>query len=152
MDFAFLQQNPNNIDPNPANANADACLTDGQIARLSIVYSRYPFAAPLANGVRSFCMWVPNTDPSGSGLMVPARYRGQEGAAENALLHSHLGVMGVTGFLMQNVNANPLDYVEGGAYDARRREISQFLDSTNAASNPRAPVGGLKLGWGCPIF
>jgi hypothetical protein len=39
--------------------------------------------------------------------------------------------MGVTGFLMQNLNANPLDYVEGGALDARRRRISPWLDSTN---------------------
>ena len=30
-------------------------------------------------------------------------------------MHSHLGVLGVTGFLMRNLAANPLDYVEGGA-------------------------------------
>jgi feruloyl esterase len=42
-----------------------------------------------------------------------------------------MGGLGVTGFLMQNLKANPLDYVEGGAFDARRREISQSLDSTN---------------------
>jgi len=74
---------------------------------------------------------VPNTDPSGSGLIVPNRYRGQEGAEDNAPVHSHLGALGVTGFLMQNLKANPLDYVEGGAFDARRREISRSLDSTN---------------------
>ena len=76
-------------------------------------------------------MWLPNTDPSGSGLIVPSRYRGQEGAGDNAQVHSHLGALGVTGFLMQNLKANPLDYVEGGAFDARRREISQSLDSAN---------------------
>ena len=32
---------------------------------------------------------------------------------------------------MKDLKANPLDYVEGGALDARRREISQSLDSTN---------------------
>jgi hypothetical protein len=32
---------------------------------------------------------------------------------------------------MQNLKANPLDYVEGGVLDARRREISRSLDSTN---------------------
>ena len=32
------------------------------------------------NGVKSFGMWVPNTDPSGSGLIAQTRYRGQEGA------------------------------------------------------------------------
>jgi hypothetical protein len=122
---------PNNIDPNPDDTGANACLTDGQISTLRFVYSRYPFATPLANGVKSFGMWVPNTDPSGSGLIVPNRYRGQEGAGDNAPLHSHLGALGVTGFLMKNLKANPLDYVEGGAFDARRREISRSLDSMN---------------------
>ena len=65
---------PNNVDPNPGDTSANACLTDGQISTLSFVYSRYPFATPLANGVKSFGMWVPNTDPSGSGLIVPTRY------------------------------------------------------------------------------
>jgi pimeloyl-ACP methyl ester carboxylesterase len=122
---------PNNMDPNPADNTANACLTDGQIATLEFVYSRYPFAAPLANGVKSFGMWLPNTDPSGSGLIVPARYRGQEGAAENASMHSHLGILGVTGFLMKNLSANPLDYVEGGKWAARRAELSPWLDATN---------------------
>jgi hypothetical protein len=122
---------PNNVDPNPGDTSANACLTDGQIATLDFVYSRYPFATPLANDVKSFGMWVPNTDPSGSGLIVPNRYRGQEGTAENAPVHSHMGALGVTGFLMRDLKANPLDYVEGGALDARRREISQSLDSTN---------------------
>ncbi len=122
---------PNNVDPNPDDTSADACLTDGQISTLQFVYSRYPFATPLANGVKSFGMWVPNTDPSGSGLIVPIRYRGQEGAGDNAPMHSHLGVLGVTGFLMKDLKANPLDYVEGGALNARRRQISEWLDSTN---------------------
>ena len=122
---------PNNTDPDPDDTSAGACLTDGQIATLQFVYSRYPFAAPLANDVKSFGMWVPNTDPSGSGLIVPNRFRGQEGAADNAPMHSHLGVLGVTGFLMQDLSANPLDYVEGGKFEARRKEISVWLDSTD---------------------
>ena len=32
---------------------------------------------------------------------------------------------------MRNVAANPLDYVEGRPYGARRRELSAWLDSTN---------------------
>ena len=36
-------------------------------------------------------------------------------------MHSHLGVLGVTGFLMKDLSANPLDYVEGGAFNRRRR-------------------------------
>ena len=44
---------PDNVDPNPAGTNANACLTDGQISTLEFVYSRYLFAAPLANAVKS---------------------------------------------------------------------------------------------------
>ncbi len=122
--------------------STNACLTEGQISTLRFVYSRYPFAKPLANGVKSFGMWVPNTDPSGSGLIVPSRYRGQEGAGDDAPLHSHMGALGVTGFLMKNLKANPLDYVEGGAFDARRREISRWLDSTNPDLNKFYKRGG----------
>jgi hypothetical protein len=122
---------PDGTDPNPDDTSAAAKLSDGQISTLKLVYSKYKFATPLANGVTSFGMWVPNNDPSGSGLIESSRYRGQEGAAENAPMHSHLGVLGVTGFLMQNTQANPLDYVEGGPLNKRRVEISQWLDSLN---------------------
>ena len=122
---------PNNADPAPGDTSAAACLTDGQISTLELTYSRYRFATPLAFGTRSFGMWVPNTDPSGSGLILNARFRGQEGATEAAPMHSHLGVLGVTGFLMKNTSANPLDYVEGGAFNRRREELSPVLDSTN---------------------
>ena len=87
---------PGNIDPNPVDTSANACLTDGQIATLQFVYRPYTFAAPLSNNVASFGMWLPNTDPSGSGLIVDPRFKGQEGAPENAPMHSHLGVLGVT--------------------------------------------------------
>ena len=122
---------PDGGDPNPADTSAQARLTDGQIETLKFVYSRYRFATPLANGVRSFGMWVPNTDPAGSGLIADRRFRGQEGATENAPMHSHLGILGVTAFLMQNLSANPLDYVEGGPLNRRREQISEWLDSTN---------------------
>jgi len=123
---------PDGVDPDPSDTSASARLTDGQIETLKVVYSRYKFATPLAGGVKSFGMWVPNTDPAGSGLIATTRYRGQEGAPENAPLHSHLGILGVTGFLMQNLQANPLDYTEGGALNKRREEISQWLDATNS--------------------
>ena len=122
---------PDGKDPDPSDTSASACLTDGQIDTLEFVYSRYQFATPLANNVKSFGMWLPNTDPSGSGLIEPRRFKGQEGADENAPVHSHLGVLGVTGFLMQDLKANPLDYVEGGELNDRRKEISLILDSTN---------------------
>jgi hypothetical protein len=120
-----------NVDPNPTDNTASACLTDGQISTLEFVYSPYSFKAPLANGVKSFGMWFPNTDPSGSGLIANVRYKGQEAASESAPMHTHLGVLGVTGFLMRDLSANPLDYVEGGRYNARRVEISGYLDGTN---------------------
>ncbi len=122
---------PNNVDPDPADTSAIACLTDGQISTLEFTYSRYPFATPLANATRTFGMWVPNTDPSGSGLILSSRFKGQDGAAEGAPMHSHLGVLGVVGFLMQNLSANPLDYVEAGVFSQRRQELSAVLDSTN---------------------
>jgi feruloyl esterase len=129
-------------DPNPADTSAAACLTDDQIATLGLIYSRYHFRTPLANDVTTFGMWVPNTDPSGSGLLSATRFRGQEGAAPDAPLHSHLGVLGVTGFLMRDVAANPLDYVEGGPWDARRRELSAWLDSTAPDLTPFRRRGG----------
>ena len=122
---------PNGVDPDPSDTSTNARLTDGQIATLKFVYSRYKFATPLANGVRSFGMWVPNTDPAGSGLIADQRFRGQEGAGPNAPMHSHLGILGVTGFLMQNLAANPLDYVEGGTLNQRREQLSHWLDSTD---------------------
>ena len=122
---------PDNVDPRPEDTSANACLTDGQISTLELTYSRYKFATPLAHGARTFGMWVPNTDPSGSGLILNARFKGQEGATESAPMHSHLGVLGVVGFLMKNLAANPLDYVEGGPLNRRREELSAVLDSTN---------------------
>jgi len=132
---------PNNIDPDPADTTSNACLTDGKVSTLNFVYSRYQFATPLANGRRSFGMWLPNTGPSEGELIMAARYKfelivgsrfkGQEGAAKDAPMFSHIGTAGVTGFLMQDLKANPLEYVEGGALDRRRQQISPWLDATN---------------------
>ena len=133
---------PNNVDPNPGDTSAGACLTDGQISTLEFVCRRYTFATPLANGVASFGMWLPNTDPAGSGLIATVRYRGQEGAAADAPMHTHLGVLGVTGFLMRDLSANPLDYAEGGQLNARRVELSAILDATNPDLSAFAKRGG----------
>jgi feruloyl esterase len=57
-------------------------------------------------------------------------------------MHSHLGVLGVTGFLMKDVKANPLDYVEGGPLNGRRRALSEILDSTNPDLGAFARRGG----------
>ncbi|MEP7324086.1 MAG: tannase/feruloyl esterase family alpha/beta hydrolase, partial [Saprospiraceae bacterium] len=124
-------RSPKGVDINPGDTSANAKLTDGQIKTLELVYSPYHFKTPLANGVKSFGMWLPNIVPSDFGMITATRYKGQEGAAEGAPLHTHLGVVGVTGFLMRDLKANPLDYVEGGPLNKRREEISKWLDATN---------------------
>jgi feruloyl esterase len=120
---------PDNKDPNPADTSANACLTDGQIATLEWVYSRYPVSS-LANGKTTFGMWLPNTDVSGGSIVANTRFLGQEGAGANAGKYTWLGQLGVTGFLMKNLDANALDYTES-KYAERRRELSAILDSTN---------------------
>ena len=121
---------PGNTDPNPSDTTASAKLTDGQIETLEFVYSSYKFTNPLANDVRSFGMWTPTTEPDGFGLITDTRYKGQEGANEDAPMFTHLGILGVKGFLMQDLSKNPLDYVEG-QWEERRQQLSQWLDSTD---------------------
>ena len=133
---------PDIKDPDPEDKSVSARLTDGQIKTLEFVYSPYKFQAPLANGVKSFGMWLPTTDPESFGTITPSRYKGQEGAGENAQVHSSLGVLGVTGFLMQNLSANPLDYAEGKAMIERRIQISEWLDATNPDLNAFYKHGG----------
>ena len=132
---------PGGIDPNPNDTSLSAKLTDGQIETLEFVYSRYKFATPLANGVKTFGMWVPNTDVSGSGLIESTRYKGQEGAPANARMHSQLGILGVTGFLMQDFRlihsimskaANTTN-AEKKFHSGSIRPILTFRHSTNAA-------------------
>jgi feruloyl esterase len=121
---------PNNIDPDPNDTSANACLTDGQISTLQFVYSRYRFPEPVANGVGSFGMWLPNTDPSGSGLIANARFKGQEGATETAPMFFHIGAPGALAGLMRDLNANPLDFTPSPEVRARHQELSAISDST----------------------
>ena len=68
---------------NPSASSGRCCAADqintisGQISTLEVVYSRFVFPSALANGVKTFGMWVPTTDPSGSGLIADARFKGQ---------------------------------------------------------------------------
>jgi hypothetical protein len=133
---------PGGVDPNPSNNTVTACLTDGQISTMQFVQTRYLFATPLAFNNPSFGSWVPNTDPAGSGMIVGQRYRGQEGATATAPIYSWLGAPGVVGFLYRDLGANALDYVEGGALNDRRVEISQYLDGTNPDLGPFFARGG----------
>jgi len=66
----------------------------------------------------------------GGGLFVGQRYRGQEGAADDAPLFTNLGSIGVVGFAMQDLDANPLDYSDS-KYRDRREQLSGWLDSTD---------------------
>ena len=122
---------PNNIDPDPNDKSESAKLTNEQIKTMEFVYSSYKFSVPLVNDVKTFGMWLPTTEPDGFGMISGQRYKGQEGADENAKVHNSLGTLGVTGFIMQNLKANPLDYVEGGPWNKRREQISEWLDSDN---------------------
>jgi hypothetical protein len=63
-------------------------------------------------------------------LFVAQRYRGQEGAAADAPVFSTLGSNGVNGIVMQDLDANPLDY-DTAKYRARREQTSAWLDSTD---------------------
>jgi feruloyl esterase len=122
---------PKNVDPDPNDQSVSAKLTEEQIKTLEVAYSTYRFATPLANGVKGFGMWLPTVTPDGFGMITGQRFKGQEGAPENAPVHFSLGTLGVTGFLMQDLKANPLDYVEGGKWNQRREQLSKWLDSTN---------------------
>jgi Tannase and feruloyl esterase len=135
---------PNNIDPDPADQTPAACLTDGQISTLEMIYTPYTFPAPLAHGVRRFGMWLPTIDPSGSGLLQGARFRGQEGAPPDAPAHSALGILGVTGWLLQNLSANPLDFTEA-AFARRRQQVSEWADATDPDLTAFSRRGGKLL-------
>lgn len=139
--WAALRE-PEGKEQTPGVASAPDMLTDGQIKTLEFVYSRLRFPYALANGVRSFGMWLPTIDPESFGTIAPARYRGQEGAPDNAKVHSSLGVLGVTGFLMQDLSANPLDYTEDKAMIRRRTQISEWLDATDPDLNSFYRHGG----------
>jgi feruloyl esterase len=51
-------------------------------------------------------------------------------------------VLGVTGFLMRDLSANPLDYEEGGRWNHRREQLSTLLDSADPDLRPFARRGG----------
>jgi feruloyl esterase len=133
---------PGNKDPDPEDKSVSARLTDGQIKTLEFVYSPYKFPSPLAHGLKSFGMWLPTIDPESFGTITATRYKGQEGAPENAPVHSSLGVLGVTGFMMQNTSANPLDYTEGEAMNKRRKQLSEWLDAADPDLNAFYKRGG----------
>jgi Tannase and feruloyl esterase len=145
---------PNDVDPNPDDNSADACLTSGQIETLEFEFSNYEPDLKLANKRTNFGMWAPTTAVGGGGFGPPPgaaapgggpgfpgrggggglffgqRFRGQEGAPADAPVFTVLGSIGVNGFAMQDVDANPLDY-DVERYRARSEQLSAWLDTTD---------------------
>jgi feruloyl esterase len=124
---------PGDVDPNPEDASAEACLTSGQIETVEFVFSNFEPDATLPNGRTDFGMWAPTTAVAGGGfggLFSGQRFQSQEGAAADARVFSALGSIGVNGFMMQDITANPLDY-DLEKYRARREQIAAWLDTTD---------------------
>jgi feruloyl esterase len=119
---------PGDVDPNPQDNSKDACLTSGQIETLQVFFSNHKANAKLVNGRTDFGMWAPTT--AVNSLLAGQRFRGQEGAAADAPFFSNQGTIGVVGFVMQDLAANPMDF-DVNRYRARRELVSQWLDSTN---------------------
>lgn len=130
---------PDGRDPDPADASESACFTDGQIQTLHFIFSSRAYPAPMARGDTSFGMWPPSTEvavgglppASGNSLLSDIRYQGQEGAAPDARVFGALGSLGLTGFVLRDTAANPLTYTEGAALLPRRRQVSEWVDSTD---------------------
>lgn len=146
----------NGVDPNPEDTSATACLTDGQVETLKLAFSSYMYQTPLANNVRTFGMWAPTTDVDGGDKMLPPgatpadfftdqRFKGQEGAAPDAPVYSKIGALGITGFILKDLSANPLDYEGGGEHNARRVKISAWLDATDPDLSAFRKRGGKLL-------
>src|SRR5690606_5900878 len=52
---------PNDVDPAPADASQNACLTSGQIETVEFFFSNFESPVELANGRTSFGMWAPTS-------------------------------------------------------------------------------------------
>jgi feruloyl esterase len=125
-----------NKDPDPADKSEKACLTNGQIETLQFIFSPQPYPSTHANGVKAFGMWPPSTEVAGGGmggnsLLTDGRSKGQEGAAADARMLGALGIQGVTGFVLGDLDANPVTYEKTPAIEKRSRQISEWVDSTN---------------------
>lgn len=150
----------NDIDPRPEDASAAACFTSAQIETLEFVFSDYEPAANLPNGRTSFGMWLPSTAVANEGggfgppggmpmappgaLFVNQRWRGQQGAADDAPVFVTLGSIGVNGIIMQDLDGNPLD-LDVRTTTARHEQIAEWLDSTAADLSAFRERGGKLL-------
>lgn len=141
---------PDGRDTAPADTSENACLTDGQIDTLQFIFSSQPYLSTMAHGTKSFGMWAPSTEvivgglppASGNALLNDIRYAGQEGAAADARVFSALGSVGVNGFLLRDLSANPVTMVETRQHQKRQRELSEWLDSINPDLREFQRAGG----------
>ena len=132
----------NNVDPNPGDTSATPVSPMAR-SRRSSSRTAYRFATPLANGTQSFGMWVPNTDPSGSGLFSTHGSKAGRcsGGRRDALASRHPWCDRLSA---KNLSADPLDYTEGGAfnravrnYRRSRRDEPGSQRSTNGRQDAR---------------
>ena len=141
---------PEGRDPAPDDASENACLTDGQIDTLQFIFSTQAFGYRRAHGTQTFGMWVPSTEvivgglppASGNALLNDIRYQGQQGAPAGARVFSSLGSLGLTGFLLKDLAANPLTYSPAPGNKARQKQLSQWLDSNDPDLREFARRGG----------
>lgn len=128
-------QCPDDVDPDPSDSSVNACVTSEQMETLHYVFSDFSPGVELANGREDFGMWAPTTAVAAQGgfggLFAPTRYRGQEGAAEDAPAFATLGTNGVYGFFMRDLTGNPLDFSEA-QHGERYAQLSPWLDSTQS--------------------
>ena len=160
---------PDDIDPDPEDASQNACLTSAQIETVEFVFSDFMPDARLPNGRTTFGMWAPAVavgnaatltgsaapPPAdanagsgrgfggfpGGGLFTGQRYLGQQGAPADATVFSALGSIGVNGFMMQDISANPLDY-DVNRYRERREQVAAWLDTTDSDLSRFRELGG----------
>jgi feruloyl esterase len=89
-------------------------------------------------------MWAPSTAVNGGmlgELFTDTRYRGQEGAADDAPVFEVLGTLGVIGFYLQDVNGDPLNFTLE-EHGARQELIAPWMDATQPDLSDYADAGG----------
>ncbi len=94
---------PHNVDSNPQDTTSAACLTDDQISTLNVVYEPLQICDAVGQRIEA----IRHVGPEHRSFRErshPERpfHRPGRRCAANARMHSHLGVLGVTGFLMKN--------------------------------------------------
>lgn len=109
----------------PTVSVANAAALEGAVA-----VAPAPGGAPRFGGPPGARAGGPGGGGGGGGFLAGQRYNGQEGAPAGAPNFGNQGTIGVTGFVMQDLDANPIE-LDDRKYRARLELISGWLDSTN---------------------